>query len=314
MPRYSPKVVMRASVGVSVVMLVGKLWAYGITHSAAIFSDAAESVAHAGATGLAAFSMWFASRRPDANHPYGHGRIAYFSIGVEGALIFVAALGVIFSGIRGLIWGVELHNLGRGFAMVCALASVNVILGLSLIGVGKRHNSIILLGHGKHVLSDVWTTAAAAVGVGLVVVTGRTWLDPVTAMGIGCYILATGASLVRKAFGGLMDELDPAFSRRLVEGLEARVRDGLVLGFHQLRCRQLNDEIWVDVHLLVPGELTTLDAHARVSKVEDAIRQLFPDFKVRVTTHVEPADHERAHPGGHQDLDEPLKPLFHESP
>lgn len=288
-------------------MLVGKLIAYFLTHSAAIFSDAAESVVHGAATGLAAYSVWYASRPADARHPYGHGRIAYFSAGFEGALVLAAAIAVMLSGIAGLIRGPELRHLGIGLTIAATLALINLALGLALVHVGRRHNALILLANGKHVLADMWTTAAAIVGVGLVLLTGAQWLDPVAALCIGVYIMATGIALIRKAVAGLMDEIEPELSRRLIDGLRKAVSDGLILDFHQLRCRQINDEVWVDVHVLVAGESSTREAHASVTHAEQSVRELFPDGKLHITSHIEPADHTAAHPAGHEETTDPLQ-------
>jgi cation diffusion facilitator family transporter len=297
---------MAASLLVSIVMLAGKLTAYLLTHSTAILADAVESVVHGAATGLAAFSLWLAGRPADKEHPYGHGRIAYFSAGFEGALVFAAAVAVIYGGVRGLIHKPQLDNLGLGLAIAAGLAVVNLALGLTLVRIGRRHNALILVANGKHVLADVWTTAAAIVGVGLVMITKVEWLDPLAALLIGVLIMASGLSLVRSSIAGLMDEVDPDVSRRLVKGLQTQVEQGRIVGFHQLRCRLVNDELWVDVHVLVPGEMPAGEAHRAVSQLEEAVHSLFPSQRVHVTSHIEPADHEAAHPGGHRGVSDPL--------
>jgi len=306
MRRDARQIAMTISLLTSVVMLVGKLMAYFLTHSAAILSDAAESVVHGVATGLAAFALWYASRPADVEHPYGHGRIAYFSAGFEGALVFAASIAVLYNAGVGLIRGVELHNLGVGMGISGGLAAINLGLGWGLLRVGRRYNSVVLMANGKHVLSDVWTTAAAIVGVGLVMLTKLTWLDPATGLVLGLYIMASGLGLVRGSFAGLMDEIEPALSERLIRGLRTEMSGGRIVDFHQLRCRRVNDELWVDVHVLVPGELRIDAAHTRVTEVEEAIRRLFPGETVRINSHLEPADHERAHPGGHDGLTDPL--------
>ena len=161
MSRDPRKTAITASLLASVVMLAGKLTAYSLTHSTAIFSDALESVVHGAATGLAAFSLWYAARPADADHPYGHGRIAYFSAGFEGALVFAASVAVISSGVIGLIRGPQLRHLGVGLGMLTRIE----------------------------------------------------WLDPVAALLIGGLIMVSGVSLVRRSFGGLMDQVDPDVSR-----------------------------------------------------------------------------------------------------
>ncbi len=303
--------VMRVSLAASVLMLVGKLSAYYLTHSVAVLSDAAESVVHGIATGLAAFSLSFSSKPADDNHPYGHGRIAYFSAGFEGALVLVASFTVIYSGITGLLHEPVLNNLGVGLAISGGLTLVNLALGWSLVHVGNKYNSLILVANGRHVFSDMWTTVAAIVGLTLVMYTGQTWLDPVIAIFIGGYIMMTGASLIRKSFAGLMDELDPQTLEILTGGLRDAVERELITEFHQLRCRKINNQIWIDVHVLVPGKLSTMEAHGRVTLVETSLEALFPKYQVIVTSHIEPDDHEAVHPGGHDEISDPMESTHH---
>lgn len=290
----------------SIVMLVGKITAYLVTHSAAIFSDAAESVVHGVATGLATFSLWYAARPADKNHPYGHGRIAYFSAGFEGALVLAASLTVFYSGFVALLEGPKLEHLEIGIGISVGLALINLFLGVALIRTGKKHDSLILVANGKHVLSDMWTTIAALVGVGLVMATGHQILDAAAALIIGTWIMFSGISLIRQSFSGLMDEVDPTLWKHLVKHLEKAVKDEEIVDFHHLRCRQVNDETWVDVHMLVPGNLSVTEAHERVTKVEESIVQGYEKSKMWITTHIEPRDHDKAHPKGHPGLDDPL--------
>ncbi len=303
--------VMRVSLFASVVMLVGKLWAYYLTHSVVVLSDAAESVVHGVATGLATFSLSYSSKPADANHPYGHGRIAYFSAGFEGALVLVASFAVIFSGINGLLHEPQLKHLNVGLAISAGLAAINLGLGWSLVHVGNKYNSLILVANGEHVFSDMWTTVAAIVGLSLVMLTGQTWLDPAIAILLGGYIMMTGLSLIRKSFAGLMDELDPQTLEILTGGLRQAVERNLISEFHQLRCRKINNQIWIDVHVLVPGELSTLEAHGRVTQVETSLEELFPKYIVIVTSHVEPDDHEAVHPGGHDEISDTIESAHH---
>ena len=290
---------MMVSLAVSVLMLTGKLTAYGITHSAAMLADAAESVVHGVATAFAAFSLWYAAKPADDCHPYGHGRIVYFSTGFEGALVLAASIAVVYSGFEGLIIGTQLKRLGLGLIIAGALALINLILGIALISIGKRHNALVLIANGQHVLSDFWTTAGAILGVSLVKITGIQWFDPVAAIALGMWIMFSGISLIRQSFSGLMDSVEPAQSQQLAEHLRQQVRDGRIADFHQLRSRLVNDEVWIDVHMLLPGDLPLAQAHARVTEVEESMRSKFSAATVHIATHIEPADHDAAHPGGH---------------
>jgi cation diffusion facilitator family transporter len=297
---------MRISLAVSLLMLAGKSLAFFMTHSTAILSDALESLVHGFATGFAAVSLWYASQPADVNHPYGHGRIAYFSAGFEGSLVLAASLSIIITGVLALIQGSQLTSLGTGLAITGGLAAINLVLGFGLIRVGKAHNEIIIIANGRHVLSDMWTSVAAIIGVGLVILTGWSWLDPVTAIIIGVFIMMTALRLLRESFAGLMDEVDPAISAKLTQVLRTAKDEERISGFHQLHCRRINKELWIDVHILVPGELRTDDAHTRVLIVEKRLVDAFPQDAVHVITHVEPDDHDLAHPEGHPSTGDPL--------
>ena len=299
------KTAMAASLLIAALMLIGKLVAYAVTGSTAILSDAAESVVHILATGVAGWSLWFSRQAPCEKHPYGHGKIAYFSAGFEGAFILSAALFILYTAIRALILGPELRQLSVGLAITGALALVNLVLGVFLVSVGKRRNSIILIANGKHVLTDMWTSMGVVVGVGLVWVTNMRWLDPVVAILLGLNILRESFWLIHRAFDGLIDEADPEKSRLLLDCLERAVRDELVAGYHQLRHRQSDNVMWVEVHILLPGEIPMKKAHRTATEVEERIRSQFGEFDVHVTTHIEPSTHVSAHPGGHPGLGDP---------
>ncbi|MBX7257705.1 MAG: cation diffusion facilitator family transporter [Candidatus Hydrogenedentes bacterium] len=298
---------MGSSLLVAVLMLAGKLTAYFITGSTAILSDAAESVVHLVATSYAAFSMWYAQLPANRRHPYGHGKIAFFSAGFEGALILTAALFIVYEGVVTLISGPELRQLGVGILITGGLGVINLILGLSLVWVGKRKNAFILVANGKHTLTDMWTSLAVVGGVTIVWATMQMgkpilWLDPAVAIIAGLNIMVTAGVLIYRSCRGLLDEADPAHTRLILNALEEASQDGRIVGFHHLRHRQTDNTMWVEVHMLVPGDTTTAVAHRNVTQIENAIVGLFPECHVHVTTHVEPDVHDADHPGGHPDL------------
>jgi len=298
---------MSASLLVAVLMLIGKFWAFYVTGSTAILSDAAESVIHIIATGLAAFSLWYAAIPADGNHPYGHGKIAYFSAGFEGALILVAGITVITLGFEGLAYGVELRQLDIGLAITAFLALVNLILGAFLIYAGKKSNQLILIANGNHVLTDMWTSGGVVVGVGLVYLTGITWLDPLMAVVVGGNILISALFLMRRAVKGLLDEADAAHTDSLLECLTKAVDQETIKGFHQLRHRATDSVMWIEVHFLLPDEMNNAEAHERATLVENDIKALFKDYMVQITSHIEPESHDHAHPGGHHGVQAPFE-------
>jgi cation diffusion facilitator family transporter len=286
------RLAMRASLAVAVVMLVGKSAAYFLTGSTAILSDALESVIHLFATAGAAFSLWYAAQPPDAEHPYGHGKMAYFSSGFEGALILAAAVGIFIEAIRALVAGPELTNLDAGLAITAGLAIVNLALGVTLVRVGRRTRAFVLEANGKHVLTDMWTSIGVLLGVGLVWATGIVWLDPIVAMLAGANILWTAGRLIRAAYAGLMERADDDETAQALAMLESAVSDGRIVGFHHLRHRRVNDIVWIEMHLLFPDDLPLDEAHRRATSVETDLRALFPRDRVQLTSHLEPASHE----------------------
>lgn len=297
---------MSASLGTAAIMLVGKFIAYWLTGSTAILSDALESVIHVVATAVVAYSLWFTTQPADRDHPYGHGKFAYFSAGFEGAMILIASITIIVLAVRALIVGPELKSLDIGLAVTFGLAMVNLALGWFLVATGKRTNTLVLEANGHHVFTDMWTSLGVVVGVFLVYVTKQTWLDPVVAILAGLNILYSGFKLLRTAFKGLMEQVSKGDSARVLGTLEQAVAEGLIGGFHQLRHRRVNDQVYLDAHLLLAGRLSLEEAHQRASEVERRVGALFPDDRVWMTSHLEPEEHEAVHPDGHRDFPDPF--------
>ncbi|WP_412063222.1 cation diffusion facilitator family transporter [Rubrivirga sp. IMCC45206] len=300
------RLAMGASLAVAIVMLVGKLAAYRLTGSTAILSDALESVVHLAATAMVGFSLWYAAQPPDPSHPYGHGKIAYFSSGTEGALILLAAIGIVWTAVIDLIEGPQLQQLGLGLLITAVLALINLVLGLGLIRVGRRTNALVLVANGHHVLTDMWTSVGVLVGVGLVYLTGWLWLDPVVAIVMGLNILWTSGALMREAYGGLMETADPAVTEAILAVLDTARADGLIDGSHHVRHRRVNDHLWIEQHLLLPDDLRLVDAHDRATEVETRQQAAFPDSRVLVTSHLEPRSHDHPAAAPHDALTDSL--------
>jgi cation diffusion facilitator family transporter len=295
------------SFGVSFLMLVGKSAAFLLTGSAAIMSDAAESVVHVLATAMVAVSLWYSLRPADRSHPYGHGKIAYLSAGFEGGMIMVAAIAIIFTAIAALVQGPELEQLGSGLLIIAALTVVNLALGLYLIRSGRKNNSVILIANGRHVLTDMWTSVGVVAGVFVVWITGIIWLDPLVAILVALNILWTAGGLLREAFGGLMERSDPADTEIILEELERAKQNKEIAGYHQVRHRRVDDQRWIEYHLLFPDELTLSVAHERSHVVEERLKSRFGSDISIVTAHLEPRAHDRAHPRGHVEPADPFR-------
>lgn len=286
---------MNLSLGIGLLMFLMKMGAYYLTGSAAILSDAAESVVHVAAVCFAAYSLRLSYRPADADHLYGHSKISFFSAGFEGAMIFLAALYIIYESIHKWMAGLQLENLGAGTALTAAAAAINGALGGYLLLLGRRKNSLILEANGKHVLTDCWTSIAVLVGLGLVLTTKWLPFDPICGIAMACNILWSGVSLLRSAFAGLMDRADPEAHKRLVEILDRETKTR-GLSYHQLRHRNLGDAHWVEVHLLFPAGRSLADAHRAATDIERVVEtELEP--RSYVTTHLECAsDHDALHP------------------
>ena len=287
---------MQLSLAVGLFMLLMKVYAWWITRSAAIFSDAAESVVHNVAVAFALFSVWYSSRPADRSHHYGHAKIDFFSAGFEGSMIVLAGLYIIYESVHAWMGGLAIENLTSGIWFTVAAFVVNGVLGGYLVWRGRRSSSLILEANGKHVLTDSWTSLGVIVGLVLTRWTGWLPLDPICAILVAANILWSGFDLMRRSFRGLMDEADPAVEKKLRAVLDEEVVKHRVQ-YHELRHRNAGNTVWVDLHLLFPDETPLWQAHAQATDIEDAIeRAMGPE--TRVTTHLEPQrDHQRIHQG-----------------
>lgn len=289
---------MRLSLVVGLLMFAIKVGAYLLTGSAAILSDAAESVVHVAAVAFAAFSLKLSYKPADESHLYGHAKIAFFSAGFEGAMIILAAVFIIYESIHKWTSGLQLDNIGFGTALTAAAAAINGGLGAYLLVTGRRKHSLILEANGKHVLTDCWTSLAVLAGLGLVMVTRWLPFDPICGMLMAGNILYSGVGLVKSAWTGLMDTADPATQHQLSAVLAREVaRHDLT--FHQLRHRNIGDAHWVDVHLVFPGGTSLAEAHRIATEIEHAVEESF-QMRAYVATHLECATtHDELHPHGH---------------
>lgn len=285
---------MKLSLGVGVLMFAAKTAAYWVTGSAAIFSDAAESIVHVAAVAFATFSLWLAFRPASARFLYGYERIGFFSAGFEGAAIAFAALAIIIAAVEKWITGITLEHLGPGTLVVAGAGVVNTLLGLYLVRLGRRNHSLILEANGRHVLTDSWTSAGVVVGLCLVLWTGWKPFDPLCAIAVAANILWSGGKLIARAAGGLMDYANPATATLLRERLDALSRE-IGADYHGLRFRDTGQRLLIEFHLLFPGETTLEEAHRRATAIEYRLVASLP-VPAEVITHLESEeDHASVH-------------------
>jgi len=248
-------------------LMLAKFFAYRITGSSAIFSDALESIVNVLAAAFAIGSILFAGRPADRSHPYGHGKIECVSAAFEGGLISFAAAGIAYQAIVSLLSGTELRELDLGLLITAGAGIANAFLGLYLIRVGKRTNSLVLLADGKHVLSDFWTTLGVLLGLGLVRWTRIRWLDPVVALAVAMGLIRIGFLLVRHAVKGLLDEEDTDLLGKILQAGE-RVRFPGIIRLHHLRAIRVGRFIHVDAHVVVPEFWTIEQSHEQTDIFE----------------------------------------------
>jgi cation diffusion facilitator family transporter len=267
-------------------MLAMKCTAYVLTHSAAIFSDALESIVHVAATAMAFYSIIISARPADTSHPYGHGKVEFFSAGVEGGLIVTAAAAMVYEAVRGMIFGRELAEIDAGILLTLGASVVNLFLGWFLISRGRATNSLTLVADGKHVLTDSYTSFGVVAGLGAVKLTGAEILDPLVAIGVAMNILISGYKLMRISVGGLMDESDEKTLHRVTEIIRDE-RTPAWINVHHLRIMRSGQMHHIDFHLTIPFFWTVDRAHSFQHAIADAFRERL-NQKAQVLIHLDP--------------------------
>ena len=279
-------VAISASLAIGLGLMAMKFVAYYLTDSAAILSDALESIINVVAAGFALWSIIFAARSPDPDHPYGHGKMEYFSAGFEGALIVLAALGIFYAAWPRLFHPQAIPRLEKGLLLILGAAVINLILGLALVMVGKRTRSIVLVADGKHVLTDVFTTVGVVLGLIGVIFTGWNWLDGAVAFLVGFNILITGARLVHQSSTALLDTSDPLLLQEICQ-IIARHRQPMWIDVHQLRARRAGTRVLIDFHLILPHDLSLEASHAEVKALEKILNEHF-EGQADILIHADP--------------------------
>jgi cation diffusion facilitator family transporter len=263
-----------------------KFYAFTRTGSQGIYSDALESIVNVLTASLALFVVVYASKPVDTDHPYGHGKIEYFSSAFEGGLIFLAAFFIVFEAVKRFLGQHEIMNLQEGLWLAGIAAAANFVLALGLMAVGHRANSIALRASGLHILSDVWTTVGVILGLLGVQATGLVQLDLLAATIVGLYLSWTGWKLMREALGGLLDEEDLPALESLAKVFEANITDGII----QIHHTKIIRSGWfhhIDAHLVVPEFWSVERAHTELSVFEKAVIAQYK-YKGEANFHLDP--------------------------
>jgi cation diffusion facilitator family transporter len=290
------------SIGAAVVTIALKSAAFAITGSVGLLSDAMESGVNLVAAVVGLVALTIAARPADDEHLYGHSKAEYFSAAVEGAMILVAAGAIVVSAAVRLMHPRLLEQIGPGLAVTVVAAAVNGAVGQVLLKAGRKHRSITLAADGRHLMTDVWTSAGVVIGVGAVAVTDWEWLDPLVAIAVGVNIIVAGWKLVSQSVGGLMDRALPAADKLAIDAVLDRYRAEEDIRFHALRTREAGSRRFVSVHVLVPGAWTVQAGHNLLERLEADLDAALDGASI--FTHMEPREDPasyadgRGHPEG----------------
>ncbi len=272
------------SIGAAVATIALKTTAYLLTGSVGLLSDAVESMVNLVGAFMALAMLTIAARPADEDHAYGHTKAEYFSSGVEGSLILVAAIGICVAAVHRLFVPRALEAVGPGLAVSAGAALINLNVALVLLRVIRQRHSVTLEANARHLLTDVWTSAGVIVGVAAVALTGWTTLDPLVALGVAVHIGLTAWRIIVGSVHGLMDAaLPPRDQQAVVDVLRPYVDAGI--HYHALRTRQAGARRFVFLHVLVPGDWTVDRGHQLVDRIEGDIRGVLPN--ATVSTHLE---------------------------
>jgi len=284
------------SIAAALATIAIKTGAWWLTGSVGLLSDALESVVNLVAAGMTLWMLTLSARPASDEYAYGYSKAEYFSSGLEGALIFAAALAIAWVAVERLLHPQPLTRIDLGVALSLVASVINFVVARVLLGAARRYRSIALEADARHLMTDVWTSVGVAIAVGLVALTGWPMLDPLIALAVAANIVVTGFSLVRRSATGLLDRAIPPEQRAAIEDiLGALAPRGIA--FHALRTRAAAGRSFVSVHLLVPGGWSVHQGHDIAEEVERAIAAAVPG--AAVFTHVEP----REDPASYEDID-----------
>lgn len=280
-----------SAVVISLVLSAVKFWAYFLTDSAAVFSDAIESIVNVAASVFALYALALAHEPADEEHPYGHGKVEFLSATFEGGMIFAAAIAVLWNSIGQWLTGSDIARPAEGAALIGFTALVNGIAGFVLVRIGRRRGSLALEADGRHLVSDVVTSLGVLLSLALVYLTGQAWIDIACALLVVLYLFRTSYSLLRRSTAGLMDEQDAEDDLLLKDLLDKHVSGELtprICSYHKLRHRHTGRYHWVDFHISVPENMSVGDSHAVASQIEGEMERALGEGDA--TAHIEPCE------------------------
>ncbi len=251
---------------IGIILFVGKLIAWHLTNSDAVFSDAMESIVNIISAFMGLYSLYLAAQPKDENHPYGHGKVEFITSGVEGSLIIFAGIMIIVEAVDSLLHGNHLNKLDYGIFIVLGTAIANYLMGYISIQKGKKENSLVLISSGKHLQSDTITTIGVVISLALVYFTKIYWIDSVVALVFGSYIMLVGYKIVRKSLSGIMDEADPTLLAEIAEVL-AKNRKKEWTDIHNMKIQQYGSGLHIDAHITLPWYNSLRQSHEEMENI-----------------------------------------------
>jgi len=282
------------SFNISIISLMIKTGGYFITGSTTALADAAESVVHVLAVAFVVYGFRLSRKPADDKHLYGHERIEFLSIGVEGAVITLAGLTIAWKAIDNYIYGFEITQIGTGMAVMSAAAIINLTLGIYVLKVGRQERNMMAVSNGKHVLTDVWTTGGVIVTLFVIQLTGWVILDILVSLGVASYIIFEAFKLLKYAIDGIMDSRHPEIDRSLRNELK-RELPGKIKSWHNLRHRTSGQTTWVELHLVFDKKISLKEAHDQATLLERRLIDSI-DHDAVITIHLEPEEpHSKLH-------------------
>ncbi len=258
-----------------------------MTNSVAILSDALESIINVVAGAFACYSIYLTGKPKDENHPYGHGKVEFFSIGFEGAMIFIAGVLILFKTAQYFFNPTSLDKLDQGVWLIGGATLANLVLGLFLVREGKKLSSLTISGNGQHIMTDVYSSLGLIAALLLIHFTGLQWIDPLASLLMGVLILRKGYQLLRTSISGLMDETDMRVVDRVIEILSAH-RHANWIDIHNMRVQQYGNNYHIDCHLTLPYYLELSDAHDELKALERMVNIEFSSGEVEFFIHTDP--------------------------
>jgi len=265
----------------SIILFVVKIVAWYLTNSVAILTDALESIVNVVAGLLGVYSLYVSAKPKDSDHPYGHGKAEFISAAVEGTLITVAGIIIIYEAVKNIIYPHEIKKLDYGIILIAVTAVVNFIAGRICIATGKKNNSLALIASGKHLQTDTYSTAGIVAGLALILLTGIKWLDSAVAMLCAFIIIITGYRIIRSSVSGIMDEADTTILKKMVAMLNANRRQNWI-DLHNLRIIKYGGTIHLDCHMTVPWYLNVDQAHEEIDALSFLVKKEYESVELFV--------------------------------